>query len=150
MAGVEVTHVPYKGSAPAIVDLRGGQIDMFFDNEPSILPHVKSGALRALATTGARRPRTLPDVPTMEEAGFAGFVIAPWWGVIAPAKTPAPVIARLNQALNEALKDAAVAKRFEELGIDVGGGTPDRLGAHIKSELGRWGKLVRERGIKAE
>jgi tripartite-type tricarboxylate transporter receptor subunit TctC len=142
--------VPYKGSAPVIVDLRGGQIDLFFDNAPSILPHIKSGALRALATTGAKRSGELPDVPTMEEAGFPGFVITPWWGVLAPAKTPPAVIAKLNQAVNDALKDPAVIKRFDEAGLRIAGGPPERLAALSKSETARWGKLVRERNIKVE
>jgi tripartite-type tricarboxylate transporter receptor subunit TctC len=150
IAGVEITHVPYKGSAPAIVDLRGGQVDMFFDNAPSILPHVKAGALRALATTGTRRHKALPDVPTMVEAGFPGFVIQPWWGVIAPAKTPKAVIGTLNRAFNEALKDPAVIKRFDEVGLEIAGGTPEQLAATIQSETARWGKLVRERNIRAQ
>ena len=150
MAGVQITHVPYKGSAPAIVDLRGGQIDMFFDNAPSILPHVKAGPLVPLATTGAKRSKSLPTVPTMEEAGFAGFVIEPWWGVLAPAKTPPAVVAKLNQVLNEVLKDPAVLKRFEEVDLNVWGGTPERLGTLVRTETAKWGKLVRDRDIKAE
>jgi tripartite-type tricarboxylate transporter receptor subunit TctC len=150
MAGVEITHVPYKGSAPAIVDLRGGQIDMFFDNSPSILPHVKQGPLRALATTGAARSKALPSVPTMQEAGFAGFVIEPWWGVLAPAKTPPAVVARLNQAINAVLKDPAVVRRFEEVDLNIWGGPPERLATLIRTETAKWGKLVRDRNIKAE
>jgi tripartite-type tricarboxylate transporter receptor subunit TctC len=150
LAGVEITHVPYKGSAPAIIDLRGGQIDLFFDNAPSILPHIKQGPLRALATTGAKRSKSLPDVPTMEEAGFPGFVIEPWWGVLAPVKTPAAVVARLNQTINEVLKDPVVIRRFEEVDLNIWGGPPDRLAQLIRTETAKWGKLVRDRGIKAE
>jgi len=149
-AGVEITHVTYKGSAPAIIDLRGGQIDVFFDNAPSILPHVKAGAVRALATTGAKRSKQLPDVPTMQEAGFPGFVIQPWWGVLAPAKTPPAIVARLNEAFNGALHDSAVMKRFEEVDLDPAGGTPEQLRALIQSESAKWGKLARSRNIKAE
>jgi tripartite-type tricarboxylate transporter receptor subunit TctC len=150
MAGIDMVHIPYKGSAPAIIDLRGGQIQMFFDNVPSILPHVKGGALRALATTGGRRAKVLPEVPTMEESGFPGFVIAPWWGVLAPARTPPAVVARLNQVFNQVLADPAVTKRFEELGLDVRAGTAQQLAAHIRSESAKWGKLVRERNIRAD
>ena len=150
MADVETTHVPYKGSAPAIVDLLGGQIDLFFDNVPSILPHIKSGAVRALATTGPKRSKALPDVPTMEESGFPGFVIQPWWGVLAPAKTPPAIVAKLNQVFNDALKDPAVTKRFDELDLDVVGGRPEQLRALSRSETAKWGKLARERNIRAE
>jgi len=150
MAGVEITHVPYKGSAPVIVDLRGGQLDLFFDNAPSILPHIKSGALRALATTGPKRYEELPGVPTMEEEGFPGFIVTPWWGVLAPAKTPPAIIARLNQAINEALKDPGLIKRFDQSGLQIAGGTRERFAAQIKSETAKWGKLVRERKIVAE
>lgn len=150
MARVEITHVPYKGSAPVIVDLRGGQLDLFFDNAPSILPHVRSGALRALATTGSRRSKALPNVPTMEEAGFRGFVIEPWWGVLAPAKTPVAVVNKLNRVINDVLADPVVLKRFEELDLAAWGGTPQRMGAQIRTETAKWGRLVRERGIRAE
>ena len=149
-AGIDILHVPYRGSAPAITDLRGGQIDMFFDNTPSILPHIKAGALRALAVTGAQRSERLPDVPTMREAGFQDFVIAPWFGVMAQKKTPARVIERLNKAFNEALSDPAVLKQFAEMGVKPGGGTPDEFRAHIRAETSRWGELVRARGITAE
>ena len=149
-AGVEITHVTYKGSAPAIIDLRGGQIDVFFDNAPSILPHVKAGAVRALATTGAKRSKQLPNIPTMQEAGFPGFVIQPWWGVLAPAKTPPAIVAKLNEAFNGALRDPAVIKRFEEVDLDPAGGTPDQLHALIVSETAKWGKLARSRNIKAD
>ncbi|MCW5621606.1 MAG: tripartite tricarboxylate transporter substrate binding protein [Burkholderiales bacterium] len=150
MAQVEITHVPYRGSAPVIVDLRGGQLDVFFDNAPSILPHVKSGALRALATTGSTRSKALPAVPTMEEAGFPGFVIEPWWGVLAPAKTPPAVVAKLNQVINDVLKDPAVLKRFEEIDLNVWGGSAQRMSEQIKAETAKWAQLVRARNIKAE
>jgi tripartite-type tricarboxylate transporter receptor subunit TctC len=150
MADVEITHVTYKGSAPAIIDLRGGQIDLFFDNSPSILPHVKAGAVRALATTGAQRSKKLPDLPTMQEAGFPGFVIQPWWGVLVPAGTPPAVIARLNRVINEALRDPTVIRRFDEIDLEIEGGTPERLRGLIRSESAKWSKLARSRNIKAE
>ena len=150
IAGIDVVHVPYKGSAPAIIDLRAGQIQMFFDNAPSILPHVKAGAVRALATTGAQRAKVLPDIPTMEESGFPSFVITPWWGVLVPARTPAPIVARLNQVMNAVLKDPIVMKRFDELGVDIVGGSAEHLGTYMQSESARWGKLVRSRNIRAE
>lgn len=150
MAGIESVHVPYKGSAPAIIDLRGGQVDYFFDNAPSILPHIKSGAVRALAVTGAKRTTALPSIVTMEEAGYPGFVITAWWGVLAPAKTPAPIIERLNRVLNEALQDPAVKARLAEQAFDVIGGTPQRLADHIRNESTKWRALIKARGIQAE
>jgi tripartite-type tricarboxylate transporter receptor subunit TctC len=150
MADIDMVHVPYKGSAPAIADLRSAQIQIFFDNTPSILPHVRSGAVRALATTGTQRSALLPDIPTMEQAGFAQFVIAPWIGVLAPKATPAAIVQRLNDAMNQALRDPAMRQRFTELGIDIYGGTAQRLGDYIRSESDKWGKLVRSRNIRAQ
>jgi tripartite-type tricarboxylate transporter receptor subunit TctC len=150
MAGVDITHVPYKGSAPAILDLRGGKIQMFFDNAPSILPQVKGGAVRAIATTGPKRTRALPDIPTMEEQGFKGFVISPWWGVLAPAKTPPAIVARVNQAMKQALANPEVVRKFHDADLEIWGGSPEQLAATIRSETAKWGKLVRERGIKAD
>lgn len=150
MAGVDIVHVPYKGSAPAITDLRGGQIDLFFDNTPSILPHARAGALRALAVTSARRLRSLPEVPTMEEAGFPGFVITPWFGVLAPKQTPRPIVEKLNRAYNEALADPQVFERLAEMEVIAGGGTPEAFGQHIRAEVKRWAEVVEARGIRTQ
>jgi tripartite-type tricarboxylate transporter receptor subunit TctC len=150
MADIDMVHVPYKGSAPAIADLRSAQIQLFFDNTPSILPHVRSGAVRALATTGAQRSALLPDIPTMEQSGFPQFVIAPWMGVLAPKATPAAIVHRLNDAMNQALRDPLLRQRFAELGIDVYGGSPQRLADYIRSESEKWGKLARSRNIRAQ
>jgi tripartite-type tricarboxylate transporter receptor subunit TctC len=150
MAGIDMVHVPYKGSAPAIADLRSGQIQVFFDNTPSILPHIRSGALRPLATTGKERLALLPEVPTMEQAGFAQFVIAPWMGVLAPKATPPAIVQRLNDAINQALRDPLLRKRFAELGVDVYGGSAQRLADYIRSESQKWGKLARSRNIRAQ
>jgi tripartite-type tricarboxylate transporter receptor subunit TctC len=149
-SGADLLHVPYRGSAPAITDLRGGQIDMFFDNSPSILPHIKSGALRALAVTGSRRLASLPTTPTMEEAGYKGFVIEPWFGLMVQKKTPAAIVGILNRAFNEALTDPDTVKRLAEMEITPRGGTAVAFGAHMTAETKRWGELIKERGIQAE
>ncbi|MBT2336269.1 tripartite tricarboxylate transporter substrate binding protein [Variovorax paradoxus] len=150
MAGIEMTHVPYKGSGPAITDLIGGQIPIFFDNEPSILPFIKQGKVRALAVTGKTRSANLPDVPTMEELGFAGFVIEPWYAFAAPAGTPEPAIRRLNTAFNNTLDQPAVRDRLVSMGITPAGGTPEVLGRLIRSEYTRWAELIRAQGIKGD
>lgn len=149
-AGIDIVHVPYRGSAPAITDLRGGQVDLFFDNTPSILPQVKAGAVRALATTGALRSPLLPDVPTMEEAGFAGFVIAPWFGIMVARKTPDAVVERLNKAYDEALRDPEVVRRLAEMGVAASGGSAQAFQNHMRAESKRWGEMVRQHGIRAE
>ncbi|MDM0034474.1 tripartite tricarboxylate transporter substrate binding protein [Variovorax sp. J22P271] len=150
MAGIEMTHVPYKGSGPAITDLIGGQVPVFFDNEPSILPFIKQGKVRALAVTGKTRSANLPDVPTMEELGFAGFVIEPWYAFAAPAGTPEPAIRRLNTAFDNALHQPAVRDRLVAMGITPAGGPPEVLGRLIRSEYTRWAELIRAQGIKGD
>ncbi|MGX9937326.1 Bug family tripartite tricarboxylate transporter substrate binding protein [Advenella kashmirensis] len=150
MANISLLHVPYKGSGPAITDLIGGQIDVFFDNEPSILPFIKSGKVNALAVTGRTRSANLPNVPTMEELGYAGFVIEPWFAIGAPAGTPAPVIQRLNEAFNRALKDPAVISKLNQSGIGAIGGAPDVLARHIRSEHDKWAELIRAQHISTE
>jgi tripartite-type tricarboxylate transporter receptor subunit TctC len=150
MAGIEMTHVPYKGSGPAITDLIGGQVPVFFDNEPSILPFIQQGKVRALAVTGRTRSANLPDVPTMEELGYAGFVIEPWYAFAAPAGTPEPAIRRLNTAFNIALNQPAVRDRMVAMGITPAGGAPDVLGRLIRSEYTRWAELIRVQGIKGD
>jgi tripartite-type tricarboxylate transporter receptor subunit TctC len=150
MAAIELTHVPYKGSGLAITDLLGGQVPIFFDNEPSILPFIKTGKVRALAVTGKTRSLNLPDVPTMEELGFPGFVIEPWYAFIAPANTPKPVINQLNQAFERALKTTAVRQTMQGMGITPSGGSAEMMGQFMRSEYERWGELIRAQGIKGD
>ena len=150
VAKIDMVHVPYKGSGPAIVDLVGGQVQVFVDNEPSILPQVKAGKVRALAVTGPQRSKSLPDVPTMEEAGFQGFVVEPWFGYMAPAKTPRAAIDRLNAAFNAAAAKPRVRQRLEEAGMRVIGGPPERLGEQIRTETEKWGGVVKANNIRAD
>ncbi|MGB3070960.1 MAG: tripartite tricarboxylate transporter substrate binding protein [Ottowia sp.] len=150
VSGVPLLHVPYKGSGPAITDLLGGQVQVFFDNEPSILPFIKSNRVKALAVTGKTRSANLPEVPTMEELGYKGFVIEPWYAIGAPAATPPAIVARLNTAFNHALQDAAVRKTLQEAGISPGGGTAAAFGHHMRQEYDKWAELIRTQKISAD
>ncbi|MFN0185167.1 MAG: Bug family tripartite tricarboxylate transporter substrate binding protein, partial [Aquabacterium sp.] len=143
-------HVPYKGNAPAVADLLGGQVHMMFDNIPSSLPHIRAGKLRALATTGARRDPTLPDVPTVAEAGVAGYESGVWFGLMVPAGTPADIVARLNAAAVQASRSPAFVKRMTELGYSIIAGTPEDMAASIRAEVTRWGPIVRASGAKVD
>jgi len=145
-----MTHIPYKGSGPAITDLLGGQVMMMFDNIPSALPHVRSGKLRALATTGAKRDPALPDLPTIAEAGVAGYESGVWFGLMAPAGTPKDVVARLNDASNKGLKAPEFVKRMGELGYVMMGGTPEHMTDLLKTEVARWTPIVKASGAKAD
>jgi tripartite-type tricarboxylate transporter receptor subunit TctC len=147
---ITMTHIPYKGSGPAITDLLGGQVMMMFDNIPSALPHVKSGKLRALATTGAKRDPALPDLPTIAEAGVAGYESGVWFGLMAPAATPKDVIAKLNDASNKGLKSPDFIKRMGELGYVMMGGTPEHMTDLLKIEVARWTPIVKASGAKAD
>jgi tripartite-type tricarboxylate transporter receptor subunit TctC len=150
MAGIDLNHIPYKGSGPAITDLVAGNVPIFFDNEPSILPFIREGRVRALAVTGKTRSANLPNVPTMEELGYHGFVIEPWYAFAAPAATPRPVIQRLNQAFNAALQQPAVRSQMISMGIIPTGGTPEDLGRQIRSEYTKWADLIKSQGIHAD
>ncbi|HRO58496.1 MAG TPA: tripartite tricarboxylate transporter substrate binding protein [Burkholderiaceae bacterium] len=150
MVGLDIVHVPYKGSAPAVTDLMGGQVDLMFDNIPSAISHVRSGKLRALATTGAERAAALPDLPTMIEAGVAGYQSGAWFGLAVPAGTPADIVARLNAEGRKAVEAPAFVKRIRELGYDIVGGTPEQMAAMIDEEVKRWGPIVKASGAKVE
>ena len=150
MAGVDMTHVPYKSSVAALVDLMAGRVDVMFDNIPSALPHIKSGKLRALATTGAKRAAILPELPTIAEQGLAGYEAGVWIGLLAPAGTPKPVIAKLNAAGQNAVKAPDFGKRMGDLGYEVVGGTPEQMRAMIDAEVKRMHPIVRASGAKPE
>lgn len=150
LLGLEMNHVPYRGSAPAITDLIAGRIDIFFDNLPSILPHIRGGAVRALAAASAARIPELPQVPTFGEGGVQGMVIDSWFGFMAPARTPPAAIAALNAAFARALADETVRRRLAELAVTPVGGTPEQMGAHIQTEVARWAEVVRRNNIRAE
>nr|WP_255592631.1 tripartite tricarboxylate transporter substrate binding protein [Bordetella sp. BOR01] len=148
-AGIDMLHVPYRGSAPAMADLIGGQVQLSFDNMPSAWQHVQSGKLRALAVTTKERSASAPNVPTMAESGFPDFDVSAWFGLVAPAGTPSDVIAKLNTAVNQVLAMPAVRERFDTMGAVAAPTTPGQFGDYIKSEVDMWGKVVKASGATA-
>jgi tripartite-type tricarboxylate transporter receptor subunit TctC len=150
LAGVDIVHIPYKGSAPAVTDLLGGQVMLMFDNVPNVLPQVKAGKLRALAASGAKRTALAPDIPTVAEAGVPGYELTVWFGLVAPAGTPREVIQKLNAEVTKILAMPDVRERFLAQGVEPLGSTPEEFGAHIKSQMARWATVVHDAGVKAE
>ena len=150
VARVDITHVPYKGGAPAVTDLVGGQISMFFAGMPIVMPHVKAGRLRALAVTVTRRSPAAPDVPTMEEAGVPGFDISNWFGVYVPAATPKAVIAKLNSEMSRVLNLADVKERLAEQGLETVGNSVEQFDAFFKAEILKYDKIIRESGARPD
>jgi tripartite-type tricarboxylate transporter receptor subunit TctC len=147
MAGVFITNSPYKGGAPATIDLMGGQVDMMFEQMYAASANIRAGKLRPLAITSLKRSPQFPDLPTMAEQGFPGFEISNWQGFVAPAGTPPAIIQRLNEVTNMALADPAIKAQMLAQGNELGGGTPEQFAAHIKAEAARWSKLVKSVGI---
>ena len=147
---VDMVHIPYKGSAPAVTDLLGGQVMMMFDNIPSALPHIKAGKLRALAVTGAKRDPLLPEVPTMAEAGVPDYESGVWFGLAVPAGTPKEDIARLNEAAVKGTRSPEFVKRMTELGYTIIGSTPEQMAAMSRAETVRWVPIVKASGAKAD
>ena len=150
MTGTDLLHIPYKGSAPAMTDLLGGQTSVMFDNMPSAIQHVRSGKLRPIAVTTAKRSPELPDVPTIAEAGVPGYEATSWFGMFAPAGTPKPVLDKLHAALIKVLNQADVKKKIAEQGGDVVAETPAQFAAFIQAESVKWGKVVKESGATAD
>jgi tripartite-type tricarboxylate transporter receptor subunit TctC len=148
--GTNILHIPYKGSAPAVTDLLAGQTHMMFDNIPSALPHIKSGKLRALATTGSKRDPALPDLPTIAEAGVKGYESGVWFGLSVPAATPKDIIARLNTAAVQATKSPEFIKRMTDLGYNIIPGTPEQMESMLKAEIARWTPIVKASGAKID
>jgi tripartite-type tricarboxylate transporter receptor subunit TctC len=145
--GINIVHVPYRGSAPMMSDLVGGQISMAFDATPTALPQAQSGAIRAIGAGMATRMRAMPELPTLQEQGLKGFECYTWNAILAPADTPQPIVERLNEAINKALDDPAVFKRLQEAGIDpTPGSTPKQAAAFVKAELAKWAPIIKASG----
>ena len=150
LAGVKMTHVPYKGGGQAIIDLVGGHVQVMFSGFSAAMPHIKSGKIKALAVTGAHRSPALSEVPTIAEQGFPGVEATAWYGVLTPAGTPQPIVTRLHDEIVRILKVPDVVQRLDGLGFEIVGSRPAEFGAYIKSEIGKWAKVVKASGAKAE
>jgi tripartite-type tricarboxylate transporter receptor subunit TctC len=148
MAGIKTVHVPYKGIAPAVTDLLSGHVQMMISNMPPVLPHIKSGRLLALGMADARRSAILPDLPTIAEAGVAGFQADVWWGVLAPAGTPRPIIDRLNTEIRKILDKPEMKEQFTNIGAEPAGSTPEQFAATIKADIKKWAEVVKVSGAK--
>ncbi len=148
--GVKMTHVPYKGAGPALSDTIAGQVQLSFTSLPSAVGHIKGGRLRAIALTSAKRSESMPEIPTLAETGLPGFDVNPWFGLLAPAGTPADVVNQLNRDINEALRSADVKERFSKQGAVPLLMTPAEFAAQLKSDLDQWEKVVRESGAKID
>jgi tripartite-type tricarboxylate transporter receptor subunit TctC len=148
-AGVDLIHVPYRGSGPAVTDLAGGQVQIMFDGAPSLLPQITAGKIRALAAASPQRNPLLPDVPTFAESGYPSVNVALWYGLMAPAGMPPDIIARLNREVNQALKSPDVLEKFAAQGAEPLGGTPAEAASYIRREMDRWGPVVKKAGIVA-
>lgn len=149
-AGIYVIHIPYRGQGPALTDLLGGNIDMMFGNLPDFLPHIRSGKLKALGTTYLTRAPLAPEIPTIAEQGFPAFETDSWYGLVAPASLGKEAVARMNQLVNRALQDPAVAKTLAERGIEVIGGPPEKFGAHIQAEIAKYAGIVKSSNMKID
>ena len=150
MAGIQINHIPYKGTAPAITDLHGGHIQAFFSGMPPALPQVRAGRLRALAVTTAKRSPLMPDLSTMIESGLRGFVIDNWQGVLLPANTPRDIVTRLNSEIVRILALPDIKQRLSEQGAEPAGTTPEQFAAYIQSEIGKYADIIRKSGAKVD
>jgi tripartite-type tricarboxylate transporter receptor subunit TctC len=149
-AKIKVLHVPYKGTGPAVQDTIGGQVQLVFGAVPVTLPHVKAGRLRALAVTTSKRIAAAPDLPTVEEVGYPGYEVTNWHGLLAPKGVPREIVERLNREVNEVVKSEEMKKNLTAEGLEPAGGSPERFGQILKSEMTRWAKVVQQAGIKID
>jgi tripartite-type tricarboxylate transporter receptor subunit TctC len=150
MTGTAVTHIPYKGSAPAVTDLIAGQVQVMFDNTPNVLPHVRAGKLKAIAVSSKARTSLAPEIPTVDESGVPGYDVGVWFGVLTVAGTPRDVVQRLNTDMVKILTSPDIKERFGKMGVEVIPGTPEQFSTYLKSEVSRWAKVVQDANIKAD
>lgn len=150
MTATRMTHIPYKGSSPAVVALLGGETDLMFDNLPNVIQQLRAGKMKAIAVTGQTRSALLPDVPTVAEAGVPGYEVNVWFGIQAPTGTPAPIVQKLNEEIVRSLAEADVVKRFRDQGVEVVGSSPARFGTLIDTEIRKWGEVVKDANVQLE
>jgi tripartite-type tricarboxylate transporter receptor subunit TctC len=150
MTGTRMVHVPFKAVQTAMTEIMAGRVHLMFNSVASIEPHVKAGKLRGLAVTSRKRSVAFPDLPTISEAGLPGFEVVAWAGIIAPARTPKAIVARLNAAVNQALASPAVGGKLVALGYEVVGGTPEQFAEHIRKEGAKWADVVKRAGVKVD
>jgi tripartite-type tricarboxylate transporter receptor subunit TctC len=147
MTGVNMTHIPYKGTAPAMTDLVGGQVHLSFSSPLTSLPHIKSGKLRGLATTGAQRSASLPELPTIAEAGVPGYEVISWFGLLAPAATPRAIVTKLHAEIVKSLQMPDVRERCAGVGLEIVGSTPTELSAFVRQDMAKWAKVFKDANI---
>jgi tripartite-type tricarboxylate transporter receptor subunit TctC len=150
MSDTNITHIPYKGSGPAVIDLVSERVDVMFNLIPNVMEQVKAGKLKVLAISGEQRSTLAPDIPTVSESGLPGFGFSVWIGVLAPAGTPKPIVDRLNTEITKIVTSREVKERFAKQGVEVAPTTPEAFNTHLRAEVDRWGKVVREAAIKAD
>jgi tripartite-type tricarboxylate transporter receptor subunit TctC len=150
MTGTFMVHIPYKGAGPAMTDFLGGQVNLMFDNLPTVLPHVKSGKLRALAVSTAKRSALAPELPTMAESGLGGFDLATWFAFYAPAATPRELVEKISADMRRALAQPDTRERLTGIGVDIVASTPQELGEFNRAELVKWAKIVKDSGAKLD
>jgi tripartite-type tricarboxylate transporter receptor subunit TctC len=150
MAGIDLVSVPYKGGGPAVIDVVGGRVQMYFSTIPAALTQVQAGKLRGIAVTSAKRVALIPDVPTVAESGLPGYEIVGWFGLFAPAGTPKPIVEKLNRNINAVLRMPDTQKRFSTEGLVPGGGSSEELGRFLRSEIAKWGALIQQIGLKPQ
>ena len=150
MTGVKLAHIPYKGSAPAVTAMLGGEIDALFDNVPNVLPHIKAGKMKVIGVSGAQRSVLLPDVPTVAESGVPGYEVNVWFGIQVPAGTPRPIVEKLNRDIVTLVKEPDVVKRFRDQGVEVVASTPEQFSTLVHSEVAKWTQLINDANIRIE